>query len=144
MTPRGTRLSLALATAACLALPFLVVRFPLITDLPQHVAQIRLLVDTVGHPDSPDTVQWFTPYALVYSLLGVAWTTVGPLHAGRVAMLAIGFLWVAAIHLLAASRGRSPAAATLASALFFSHVMYWGFYNFVFTWPLFALWLLLT
>src|SRR5262245_48052314 len=109
MTPPGARVSLALVTAACVALPFLVVRFPPITDLPQHVAQVRLLVETVGHPDSPYTIQWFTPYALVYSLLGAAWAVVGPLHAGRVAMLAIGFLWVTAIHLLAASRGRSPA-----------------------------------
>jgi hypothetical protein len=41
-------------------------------------------------------------------------------------MLAIAVLWVAAIHLLAAPRGRSPAAATPASALFFSHIVYWG------------------
>src|SRR5262245_12505746 len=144
MTPRGRRMSIALATAACVALPFLVVRYPPITDLPQHVAQVRLLLETVGHPDSPYTVQWFTPYALVYGVLGAAWAVVGPLDAGRVTMLAIGLLWVAAIHLLAATRGRSSAAATLACALFFSHIVYWGFYNFAFTWPLFVLWLILT
>ncbi len=126
------------------ACPFLIVRFPPITDLPQHVAQIRLLLETVGHLDSPYTVQWFTPYALVYALIGAAWAVVGPLDAGRIAMLAIGLLWVGATHHLAAVRDRSPAAATLASTLFFSHVVYWGFYNFLFTWPIFALWLILT
>ena len=126
------------------ACPFLIVRFPPITDLPQHVAQIRLLLETVGHLDSPYTVQWFTPYGLVYALMGAAWAVVGPLDAGRIAMLAIGLLSVGATHHLAAVRGRSPAAATLASALFFSHIVYWGFYNFMFTWPIFALWLILT
>ena len=144
MTTPGTRASLALATAACVALPFLVVRFPPITDLPQHVAQVRLFLETVGRHHSPYVVQWFTPYALVYGALGAAWAVVGPLSAGRVTMLLIGLLWVATIHLLAATRGRSPAAATLACALFFSHIVYWGFYNFVFTWPLFVLWLMLT
>lgn len=146
MTASGTRTRVVLAIAACVivAFPFLVVRFPPITDLPQHVAQIRLLLETVGHPDSPYTVQWLTPYALVYGLVGAAWAVVGPGSAGRVAMLAIGVMWVAAIHLLAATRGRSPAAATLASALFFSHIVHWGFYNFVFTWPIFVLWLVLT
>jgi hypothetical protein len=146
MTPSSARTRVALAAGASvlIAVPFLVVRFPPITDLPQHVAQIRLLLETVGHPESPYTVQWFTPYALVYALVGAAWGIVGPTNAGRFAMLAIGVLWVAAIHLLAAIRGRSPAAATLASALFFSHVMYWGFYSFVFTWPIFVLWLVLT
>jgi hypothetical protein len=138
------RALLAAASGVLVALPFLVVRFPPITDLPQHVAQIRLLLETIGHPASPYTIQWFTPYALVYGVIGAAWAAVGPLAAGRVAMLGIGLLWMAAIHGLAAARGRSPAAATLASALFFSHNVYWGFYNFVFTWPIFLLWLYLT
>jgi hypothetical protein len=141
-----TRERVVLATIAyvLVALPFLVVRFPPITDLPQHVAQIRLLIETLGSPESPYTIQWFTPYALVYALVGAAWAVAGPLGAGRIVMLALGLLWVAAIHFLAARRGRSPAAATLACALFFSHIVYWGFCNFVFTWPIFALWLGLT
>jgi hypothetical protein len=145
MTPGGReRVLLAGVAGVLVAVPFLVVRFPPITDLPQHVAQIRLLLETVGHPESPYTVQWLTPYALVYGLIGTAWASVGPMAAGRVAMLAIGLLWVGTIHLLAAARGRSPAAATLACTLFFSHVLYWGFYNFLFTWPFFALWLVMT
>jgi hypothetical protein len=146
MTVPRTRERVALAAAAyvLVTLPFLVVRFPPITDLPQHVAQIRLLLETLGHADSPYTIQWFTPYALVYGVVGAGWAIAGPLGAGRIAMLTIGLLWVAAIHLLAARRGRSAAAATLACALFFSHIVYWGFCNFIFTWPIFVLWLVLT
>jgi hypothetical protein len=39
---------------------------------------------------------------------------------------------------------RPVLAASLASILFFSHILYWGFYQFAFGWPLFIGWILLT
>jgi hypothetical protein len=47
------------------------------------------------------------------------------------------------LHLLAARLKRPPLAASLASLLFFGHILYWGFYQFAFGWPLFIGYLLL-
>jgi hypothetical protein len=138
------RVGLAVASCVLLVVPFLAVHFPPITDLPQHAAQIRLFLEAARNPGGPYTIQWFTPYCAVYVILGAAWGLVGPEHAGRVAMLVIGVMWVAATHRLASQWGRSPAAATLASIFFFSHVLYWGFYSFALGWPVFVVWLLLT
>ena len=138
------RIVLALVTAAAVALPFAIVRFPPATDLPQHVAQLRLFLDAMGNPHSAYRIQWFTPYNLVYALLGIAWVCCGPLTAGRMALLALGLLWVAATHLLAAERRRPPEAAALASLLFFSPILYWGFVSFAMGWPVFLLWLVVT
>jgi hypothetical protein len=138
------RVGLAVASGLLITMPFLAVHFPPITDLPQHTAQVRLFLEAVRAPESPYTIQWFTPYSAVYLILGAAWALVGPQHAGRVTMLVIGILWVVANHRLAARWRRSPSAATLASVFVFSHVVYWGFYSFALGWPVFVLWLLLT
>jgi hypothetical protein len=138
------RLILAGASCALVSLPFLAVQFPPVTDLPQHVAQIRLFLEALGRPEGPYVIQWFTPYGLVYLVLGASWLLFAPEGAGRLGMLGIAVLSVGATHLLAAKRQRSPAAATLASILFFSHVVYWGFYPFALGWPVFVLWFLLT
>lgn len=135
---------LATAAAVLVAVPFLAVRYPPLIDLPQHAAQIRLFLDTLGHPGGPYTIQWLTPYSLGYLAPGAAWVLFGPAHAGRIGMLAIALLAVGAVHLLAARRGRPAAAATLASTLVFSHVLYWGFMSFAAGWPVFLLWLGLT
>jgi len=140
-----SRVTLALLSCACIAIPFLVVTFPPITDLPQQAAQIRLFLETAADPaHSPYRIQWLTPYGLSYLILGGAWAAFGPLHAGRTAMLVIGLLWTIAVHLTAYSRGRSAASATLASLFVFNHIVYWGFYSFALGWPVFLLWLHLT
>ncbi|MBM4325675.1 MAG: hypothetical protein FJ118_00810 [Deltaproteobacteria bacterium] len=126
------------------AIPFLAVTFPPITDLPQQAAQIRLFLETVKDPEQgPYVIQWFTPYSLSYALLGASWVVFGPLSAGRMAMLTIALLWVIAIHGLASARSRSPESATVASLFVFNHVLYWGFYSFALGWPAFMLWFLL-
>jgi len=132
--------------AICLllaALPFLAVKFPPITDLPQHAAQIRLFGEALSRPDSPYRIQWMTPYSLVYTVLGASGLVFGPENAGRVGMLIITLVWIAMLHLLAARLKRPPLAASLASLLFFGHILYWGFYQFAFGWPLFIGYLLL-
>jgi hypothetical protein len=120
------------------------VKFPPITDLPQHAAQVRLFGETLGQPDSPYKIQWMTPYSLVYAVLGAAWLAVGPMNAGRIGMLLVALLWIAMLHLLAARLKRPPLAVSLASLLFFGHILYWGFYQFAFGWIVFMGWVWLT
>ena len=133
-----------LICSVLVALPFLLVRFPPITDLPQHVAQVRLFQEAWQDPSGPYRIQWLTPYSLQYLLLAGAWAIAGPAAAGRVGMLMVGLLWVTTFHLIAYVRRRPPAGAALASTLFFTKTTYWGFYGFAIGWPVFALWLLLT
>jgi hypothetical protein len=133
------RVLLAVSLAA-VALPFLLVRFPPIADLPQQVAQLQLLASTWRDPSSPYVVDGLGPNRLVYVLLAGGWAVAGPRHAGQLAMVAIGALWALAAHGLARRRGRSMAAAVIASALFFNHATYWGFYAFALGAPLFAVW----
>ncbi len=139
-------LRVLLATVCCLlvAVPFVSVRFPPITDLPQHLAQIRLLHDAIANPDSVYRVQWLTPYILSYVPLTIAWQLSPSESAGRIAMVSLALLWTVAIHWLAFKRKRPAAAAVLASALFFNHTTYWGFYSFEMGVPIFVLWFLLT
>jgi hypothetical protein len=134
-----------IAALVCLlaAVPFLVVKFPPITDLPQHAAQVRLFGEAFGHPDSPYRIQWLTPYSLVYTVLGASWIVFGPEDAGRVGVLVVTLLWIAMLHFLAASLKRPAPAAVLASLLFFGHILYWGFCQFALGWPFFIGFLLL-
>jgi hypothetical protein len=141
---RTARCLFAAASSLLVVLPFLCVRFPPVTDLPQHLAQIRLFFETIGNPSSPYRVQWLTPYSLAYVLLGAAWALFSPAVAGRIALVALGILWTGAVHWLAARRQRPAAAAALASTVFFSHILYWGFLSFVIGWPAFAVWFVLT
>lgn len=123
------------------AVPFLTVQFPPITDLSQQTAQIRLFLETLHSPEgSQYKIQWFTPYSLSYLLLGLSWAFFGPENAGRIAMLAIGLIWVLAIHVVSSRRGRPETAPVLSSLFFFNHVLYWGFYSFALGWPAFLLW----
>jgi len=127
-----------------MAVPFLVVDFPPVTDLPQHVAQIRLFLEAARDPTSAYTIQWFTPYSLVYALLGAAWAVCPPAAAGRVAVLVLAVSSALAVHWLAARRNRPVAAAALASVLVFNHALYWGFLSFMVGWLAFIVWFQLT
>ena len=142
--PALGRLALFALSAGAAVLPFLVVTFPPVADLPQHVAQARLLEEALADPGSPYRIQWLTPYGLVYALFALGRAVAGPIAGGRLAMAAITVAWVGALHLLAAQRGRPAAAATLASLLAFHHALYWGFASFLLGWPVFVGWLLWT
>jgi hypothetical protein len=143
MDSRFSRFGAIFICMVMIAIPFVVVTFPPITDLPQQTAQIRLFLETLHNPDAPYRIQWLTPYTLSYAVLGAAWGIFSPLAAGKWAMLIIGIMWVIAIHALAANRKRSSAAAILACCFFFNHVVYWGFYSFAVGFPVFALWFVL-
>jgi hypothetical protein len=141
--PPGGRLDLLLAAVSlvAVALPFLAVRFPPVADLPQQAVQIRLFLEALSDPASPYAIHPLDPNRLSYLVLGAAWALVGPEHAGRLAMVAIGCLWVVAAHLVARRRGRPAEAAVLASLLFFNHATYWGFYSFACGLPAFVVFL---
>lgn len=138
------RILCALICCCLVSIPFLLVKFPPITDLPQHVAQVRLFGDAISNPESPYKIQWMTPYNLVYVVLGVSWGAVGPEHAGRLGMLLLALMWIVLIHLLVSKRKRPSSGAILITVLFFCHIMYWGFYQFVLGWIVFLGWVLLT
>jgi hypothetical protein len=140
----GGRLLSLLACCVLVVVPFLSVRFAPITDLPQHLAQIRLFHETLADPGGPYRIQWLTPYLLGYLPLSLAWQLSPTEAAGRNAMLMMVLLWTLGIHWLAFTRGRAPATAILASVLVYNHVTYWGFYSFAVGWPVFVLWFLLT
>jgi len=134
---------LLLLSCVLASVPFLVVKFPPLTDLPQHVAQVRLFADALSNPATPYRIQWITPYSLVYAVLGGSWLIFGPENAGRLGMLIIVIFWIVILHLLAHKMKRPLLAASLGSVLFFGHILYWGFYQFAFGWPLFISWILL-
>ena len=129
----------AAVCAALVAIPFLAVTIPPITDLPQQTAQIRLLSEALGGEESY-RIQWWHPNKLGYVPLLLAWSLASPLAAGRLGVLLIGLAWVAALHALARATGRPASAAALASVFFFNHLTYWGLLNFVLGLPVFALW----
>jgi hypothetical protein len=136
--------ALLVVSALLVLVPFFVVAIPPITDLPQHLAQIRLLDEALANPDGPYRIQWWTPYSLSYAILALTGEIAPAPLAGRLALAIIALLWVAAAHALAASRRRSPLAAVLASLFVFSNVLYWGFLSFAIGWPLFVAWMLLS
>ncbi len=133
----------AVVCALLIAIPFLVTTLPPITDLPQQTAQIRLLLEATSQDDSPYRVQWLHPNKLGYIPLLIAWMTTTPMAAGRIGVLIIGLLWVAALHGLARATDRAPAAAGLACVFFFNHLTYWGLLNALIGLPIFVLWFLL-
>ena len=136
--------SATLVCAILFVLPFALITFPPITDLPQQTAQIRLFLQTLHDPaNSPYRIQWMTPFNLSYLLLGLSWGIFGPGSAGKWAMLVVGLLWVFAIMLLARRKTLPLSSAILASCFFFSHLVYWGFYSFAIGWPVFVLWIVL-
>lgn len=140
---RRTRLIAAAACSVLVSVPFVLAEFPPVTDLPQHVAQIRLFLEALSDPDGPYRIQWLTPYSLSYLLIGAAWLISSPGAAGRMALVLLAAATVAAGHWLAYSRRRPLAAAILVCPLFFSHVLYWGFLSFAAGWLAFIVWFLI-
>ncbi len=132
----------AVLCCGLLALPFLLVTIPPITDLPQQTAQLRLLSEALGDESGPYRVQWLHPNKLGYLPLAAVRVVADPLAAGRLGLLVIALLWAAAIHALAHAGGRRPAAAVVATLFFFNHTTYWGFLNHLIGLPVFILWFL--
>lgn len=145
MKPRLSEGSiLALAGLLAATFPFLVVRFVPSADLPQHLAQVRLLIETLaGKRTGEFTIQWLYPNNLVYALVGVMWALFPPILSGKMTMLALALLWSGSIFVLARAYDRPVESALLVSVLTLNASFYWGFINFLSGWPLFVLWLVL-
>jgi len=144
MSPAGSRWLWLAVCCLLVSLPFLGVDFIPSTDLPQHLGQLRLFEEAISNPEAPLTIQWWTPYSLVYLMMAVPWTLFEPITAGRVAVLLLVLLQVAATHWVAARFERPQAGAVLALSFFFSNQLYWGFLNFLFGWVAFMVWLIIT
>jgi hypothetical protein len=125
-------------------LPIVLSEFPPSTDLPQHIAQVRLFLDTLKSPGGPYVIQWLAPNNLIYFFLLAFWYVLPVAWVGPAILALIIVLWIAAIFLLAAGKGRLIEAAILASLLVFNQSFYWGFLNFMTGFPVFVLWFALT
>lgn len=143
-SPRSSEVRLwaaAFAAAAVLsAVPLLAVTFPPTTDLPQHMSQVRLLLDASRGGDAY-RVNWLGANTLAYWPLAGFWLAVSPIASGRLTLLLLVLAAVGAIFLLARRRGRPLESAILASLLVFGPALYWGFLSFLAGWPIFLLWL---
>lgn len=146
---RGRRRG-AVAAAAVLvlaAVPILLVPIPPSTDLPQHLAQVRLFKEALAHPGGPYVIQWFAPNNLIYFLLVGLWPLLPVGLMARAALMLVAIAWLAAVHGLGGRRdsdGRGAAVAVVASLLVFNQSFYWGFLNFLVGFPAFVLWFTLT
>lgn len=126
-----------------IALPFLLVRFVPATDLPQHLAQIRLVEEIIKNPHQTIyTINWYGANSLVYGLLGLNWAIFDPVLAGKMTLLEIALGWCCSIFLLARRARRAAAPAVLASIFIFNASLYWGLINFFIGLPFFVLWYL--
>jgi hypothetical protein len=123
------------------SLPFLVVDFVPVTDLPQHLGQLRLFGEVWRGENPALAVQWWTPYNLVYAILALPWALLPPVLAGKVGVWLLTALQVAVLHLVAARYERPVAGAVFASAFLFSGQFYWGFLNFQWGSVVFLAWL---
>lgn len=143
MSTSRNRLVFLLLSAVAIAVPCLGVSFPPVTDLPQHLGQVRLLLETLRNAGDPYVVQPLTPYWGAHALLLPVWLAVPAQAVASAAVLALGLAWAVAVHALAWKHGRAPEAALLASLFFFSQSLYWGFAPFIAGWPVYLLWVYL-
>jgi hypothetical protein len=129
-----------LASLVLTALPFLLVEIPPCVDLPQQLAQMRLLEEALADPGGAYEIQWLTPYALSYAPLWALWKLFPPLVAAKLHLAFLALAVVAALHLVAWRRERPPEAALLAGLLVFSGPLHWGFLSFLLGMALFLVW----
>ncbi|NPD26769.1 MULTISPECIES: hypothetical protein [Corallococcus] len=136
-----TRLLLLLLSVCGVALPSLAVTIPPLCDLPQHLGQVRLLLEALHDPSGAYRIQPLTPYWGSNVVLLPLWLTLPVRWLGSASVLALGALFAAAVHWLAWRRNHSPEAAVLGSLFFFSQVLYWGFTPLLAGWPVYVVWL---
>ncbi|MGZ8840431.1 MAG: hypothetical protein ACXW2M_02605, partial [Candidatus Aminicenantales bacterium] len=141
---RKTGIIVAAGLFVLAILPIVLSEFPPSTDLPQHIAQVRLFLDALKSPGDLYVIQWLAPNNLVYLFLLIFWLILPVTWVGPAILVLIVFLWIGAIFLLAARKGRPTEAAILACLLVFNQSFYWGFLNFLVGFPVFILWFVLT
>ncbi|MCX7973936.1 MAG: hypothetical protein N3B16_05480 [Candidatus Aminicenantes bacterium] len=123
-----------------ISIPFLITTFPPITDLPQHMAQVRLFGEAISGQNDVYRINWLTPYSLPYILIGIGWTSFGALNSGRFTLIILATLFILFLLLLIVKRKRPLEGLAIATVFFFSHILYWGFLQFLLGWIIFLLW----
>ena len=132
----------AILNAGLLVIPFWVADFLPLTDLPQHVAQAKMLLEALSDgADSPYTIQWLTPYSLAYVVMLIAWKIGTPMLTGKIAFSIVMMLNVLTLHWFVRNSKGTSATAVLGSLFFYSAVLYWGFFQFFFGFFIFLIWL---
>lgn len=137
-----TKFSLALLTAVMLVsiAPFWATSIIPATDLPQHLAQTRLLEETLlgAQPDlrvSP----WYYPNTMVCWLLYLFWQFADPITVGRLIMSTMAVAWVGSTWLLCRVCQRPVGNWLISTPLVFNFLFAWGLLNFLIGWPLFCI-----
>jgi hypothetical protein len=126
-----------------IALPFFFVWYIPVTDLPQHLAQIRLFEDILKNPLQTEySLNAYGANSLVYLLIGLNWIIFEPISAGKAVVLELALMWMISLFALAHRKKQSPSIAALACVFIFNTSLYWGFINFLLGWPIFILWYL--
>ena len=143
LPPSKHRLYAALLNFALLMLPLLFLEFPPSTDLPLHLVQIQMFFETLSDPSVPYEINWGSPYALSYLAPAIGLYTFPIEFAARVSLILLALFWTAGLHAFAARFRRPAWNAFLASFFFYNHLLYSGFYPFLFGWPLFLFWTIL-
>jgi hypothetical protein len=138
------RAAIAIGIAILTVLPIFLTPFPPSADLPQHIAQVRLFLETLNGPPNSYVILWYGPDNLIYLFILLFWEILPVAWVGRAILALIAVLWIAAIFLLGAKRDRPVEAMILASMLVFNQAFYWGFLNFLIGLPVFVFWFLLT
>lgn len=133
---------LALAFVACV-IPYWMVTLPPATDLPQHLAQLHLLEETLAgvRPDLTVT-PWFYPNTLVYWFFFPIWKLADPLTVGKLVISTLAGVWVFSTWILARQYRRPFMNWLIGVPLVFNFIFLWGFLNFLIGWPLFCLFLI--
>lgn len=130
--------------ALCLVLvilPFFFSQFIPCTDLPQHLAQIRLLQTALENPSQSEyEIHWIGANTLIYYLLGFNWLLFSPIVAGKITVIELAILWIISIYALARHSQQNIYPVIIGCLFIFNHSLYWGFLNFLMGFPIFTLW----
>lgn len=113
-------------------------------DLPQHLAQLHLLEQTLsGLRSEFEATPWFYPNALVYWLLYGFWQLVDPVTVGKFAMSGLAGLWILSGWALCRNRQRPFENWLVSVPLTFNFLFNWGLLNFLIGWPIFCLFMMI-
>jgi hypothetical protein len=121
------------------------VRWPAMNDLPQHAAQVSMLVNWLTAPDTFERslqVELFTPYLLFYAVSTPLAMAFGVTPAVKISMTIFWALFVAAVRQVRASSGGPAYLEIIALAGYFGFAYHWGFATFLAAAPLGIMFLL--
>ncbi len=128
------------ALAAAAVIPFWVTELPPAIDLPQHLAQARLLDETLmGTRPELTVTPWYFPNTLIYWVLLALWKALPPMTSGRMILSVLALMWISATLLLTLCRNRAVSNWLIATPVVFNTLFNWGLLNFLLGWPLFCL-----